>query len=115
MLLARGGLNHRGTPFSVCGGRAYFPIILWLGLWFVLSEPPTEFCGTADETNSINTAYPKARIPGSEAAEMRSQVCSPRTGVCWVILLVYPLLYRINKLLCVPFSFSDLIRDPEMP
>lgn len=52
----------------MCGSRGRFPIILWLGLWFVLSEPPTELGGTADETNSINTACPKTWVPGSRAA-----------------------------------------------
>lgn len=110
-----GGRNHRSPPFSVCGSRGCFPIILRLRLWFVLSEPPTELCGTADKTSSINIACPKAQVPGSWVREMGSQVCSPRTGVCCVILLDRPLLHRINKGLCVPFSLNDLIRDPEMP
>lgn len=59
-----------------------------------------------------------AQKPGfldPEQQEMERQVCSPRTGVRWVVLLDCPLLYRINKVLCAPFSFNDLIRDPEMP
>lgn len=42
-------------------------------------------------------------------------VYSPRTVVCWVILIDCPLLYRISKVLSVPFSFNDLIRDPRRP
>lgn len=118
MLPARGGLSHGGTPFPLCGSRECFPIILWLRLWFVLSEPLTELCGTADETNSINTAGPQSQALLSYRQRCwggGNLVYSPRTAVCWVILIDCPLLYRISKVLSVPFSFNDLIRDPRRP
>lgn len=66
-----------------------------------------------DETNSINTADPQSQVLLFYQQRGGSQVYSPRTAVCWVTLIDCPLLDRINKVLSVPFSFGDLIRDPK--